>query len=376
MSSPHVMVILGTRPEVIKLAPVIRELKATGRVETTVCVTGQHRQMLHQMLGSFGVEPDLDLDVMTEEQTLVDLSTALPSGLDRILAGDRPQLVLVQGDTTTALFAALVAFYHRIPVGHVEAGLRTPDRYYPFPEEMNRRLISRLADLHFAPTERARENLQREGIAPETIVVSGNTVIDSLLEITKRDVPLDLDLCSEESRLVVVTAHRRENIGEPLREICLAVREIAERHGDIEVIFPVHPNPPVRKTVRSELDGIERIHLTDPFDYPEFVTLLSRAYLILTDSGGIQEEAPSLGTPVLVLRDESERPEAVEAGTARIVGASRKAIVDAVERLLADRSAYDRMARVAHLFGDGKAAERIVARCLAFLEERADEGEG
>ena len=374
MTTTHVMVILGTRPEVIKLAPVIREFGTRDGVRASICVTGQHRQMLHQMLGVFGIEPDFDLDVMIDDQTLIDLSSSLPRGLDRILSSERPDFVLVQGDTTTALFAALVAFYHGIPVGHVEAGLRTPDKYYPFPEEMNRRLISQLSDVHLAPTERARQNLIREKIDPESIAVTGNPVIDSLLEMVERGTPIGLDIDPDRNRIIVVTAHRRENIGGPLTEICLAVREIVADYPDVEVVFPVHLNPAVQKTVRGELGGVDRIHLTEPFDYPRFASLLSCAYLILSDSGGIQEEAPSLGKPVLVLRDESERPEAVEAGTARVVGTKRQGIVDAARTLLTDRSAYQQMARVANPFGDGKASPRIVDRCLCYLESCGRQG--
>jgi UDP-N-acetylglucosamine 2-epimerase len=357
------LVIFGTRPEAIKMAPVVAELRRRPAFRTAVCVTAQHRQMLDQVLRPFGIQPEHDLDLMRPGQSLEELTGRVVTAVAPIIDRERPDVVLVQGDTTTSTFAALAAFYRRVPVGHVEAGLRTDDRYHPFPEEINRRMTTAIAQYHFAPTERARENLRAAGVPDADITVTGNTVIDALLYVRGR--PFEAsgppwDALDARRRLVLVTTHRRESFGPPMREIARAVRTLVERHADLEVVLPVHPNPQVRETVTAVLDGVARVHLVPPMDYEPWVHLMDRAELILTDSGGIQEEAPSLGTPVLVMRETTERPEAVEAGAARLVGANHHRIVTEADRLLTDRAWYDRMAHVRNPFGDGHAAERIV----------------
>jgi UDP-N-acetylglucosamine 2-epimerase (non-hydrolysing) len=362
-----VLAVFGTRPEAIKLAPVISELKRHPEVTSKVCVTAQHREMLDQVLRLFEIMPDYDLNVMEGNQTPTQVASAVLSRLEPILQKERPDWVLVQGDTTTVAAASLAAFYTRIKVGHVEAGLRTENKYNPFPEEINRRLVSHLADLHFAPTERARANLLAEGVRNEAIFITGNTVVDALLMILERteghDPLPDLSI-DPDRKLILVTAHRRESFGEGLVNICRALKEIAESTNEVEIVYPVHLNPNVRATVQRELRGVERVHLMPPLDYVSFVHLMSHAYLILTDSGGIQEEAPSLGKPVLVMREATERPEAVEAGVARLVGTAPQRIVGETLRLLKDGEHYNRMARARNPFGDGHAAERIVGILL------------
>ncbi len=364
-----VLVVLGTRPEAIKLAPVIRALRAAGTdVETRVCVTGQHREMLDPILRLFGIASDIDLGLMTPDQRLSRFGAAALVEVERVLEDARPDWVVVQGDTTTAMAASLAAFYQGIPVAHVEAGLRTNDKRRPFPEEVNRRIVDVLADLCFAPTDRAAGNLLREGIDPATIFVTGNTVIDALLEVCAlpyddrsgplADIPFD-------RRLILVTAHRRESFGSGLEGICRAIRSLADEWEDVHVVYPVHLNPNVREPVARLLGGHQRISLVPPLDYLDLVQLMRRSTMILTDSGGIQEEAPSLGKPVLVLRAVTERPEAVEAGCARIVGTDPERIVAEAERLLTDGDAYRAMARPTNPFGDGRAAERIVKLLLS-----------
>jgi UDP-N-acetylglucosamine 2-epimerase (non-hydrolysing) len=367
--------IFGTRPEAIKMAPVVdvlrRRAAAGDDVRPLVYVSAQHREMLDQVLGLFGIRPDADLDVMRPNQRLADLTGRMLTGLHDLLERDRADLVLVHGDTTTALAGALAAYYRQIPVGHVEAGLRTRNRYSPFPEEMNRHLVDVLAAYHFAPTPRAVANLRAEGIPAEGIVETGNTVIDALLLTLQRlgddgarrllaDYPRLRPALRGERRLVLVTSHRRENLGPGLADICHGLGDLTRQFPDIEVVYPVHPNPRVRQTAESLLAGQDRIHLLAPLEYDLFCYLMSASYLILTDSGGVQEEAPTLKKPVLVLRDTSERPEAVEAGSARVVGTRRAALVAAAGRLLADPAEYRRMAAVKNPYGDGRAAERIV----------------
>lgn len=362
-----VLTVLGTRPEAIKLAPVIKELEKLPEIVSRVCVTAQHQEMLDPFLNLFQINPDYDLDIMQPNQTLFDVTTKVLLGLKKVLDAERPHIILVQGDTTTAFAAALAAFYMKIKIGHVEAGLRTEDKYNPFPEEINRRLITHLADLHFAPTERAKANLLAEGVRNETIFVTGNTVVDALLMILEqtkgqdplRDLPID-----PARKLILVTAHRRESFGIGLTNICQAVREIVESADDVEIVYPVHLNPNVRATVTHILSGVERIHLIEPLDYVSFVHLMRRAYLILTDSGGIQEEAPTLGKPVLVMRNRTERPEAIEAGTAKLVGTQKERIVRETLRLLTQPTEYARMANAKNPFGEGKAAKRIGAALL------------
>lgn len=360
----NILAVIGTRPDALKMAPVILELrKHPAEFALTVAATGQHREMLDQVLRVFDIRPDHDLKVMEQRQTLSGLTQRLLAGLDDLLESCPADVVLAQGDTTTTFIAALAAFYHKILFGHVEAGLRTDDKYDPFPEEMNRRLTSALADLHFAPTPLARSNLLDCGVKDADIFVTGNTVIDALLMIEKR--PYDFEdpnlraVFERAERVVLVTAHRRENWGEPMRSICRALAEIPHLSPGTEVIFPVHRNPIVREVVFPELEGRPGVTLIEPPEYEPFVHLMKRSYLILTDSGGVQEEAPSLGKPVLVLRKTTERPEGVEAGTARLVGTETERILAEVGKLLGDEAAYAAMARVANPYGDGRAAERI-----------------
>lgn len=361
-----VIVVIGTRPEAIKLAPVVLELQRhCAHFETQICVTGQHREMLQQMLRVFGLRPNQDLQVMKAGQDLPDVTAAILTGVGRVLQQERPALVLVQGDTTTTFSAALAAFYHHIPVGHVEAGLRTGEKYNPFPEEINRRLATHLSDFHFASTEAARTNLLSEGISPEDILVTGNTVIDALLHTQKRlseDPSLAVDCLGPTHglRIILVTAHRRESFGLPFRRICEAVRAIAERRRDVLVVYPVHLNPNVQGPVQRILDGVPNIRLLPPLDYVSFVACMQRAYILLTDSGGIQEEGPSLNKPVLVMRETSERPEAIAAGTACLTGTDPEVIVSKVCSLLDHADRYERMTSQPNPYGDGHAAERIV----------------
>ncbi|MDX9715158.1 MAG: UDP-N-acetylglucosamine 2-epimerase (non-hydrolyzing) [Dissulfurispiraceae bacterium] len=369
-----IKVIFGTRPEAVKLVPVIKALKSDSAFDVSVLVTAQHRQMLDQMLSLYGLAADHDLDIMTDNQVIVDVTSKCLSGVDSILKADRPDMIIVQGDTTTAFASALAAFYNKIAVGHVEAGLRTRDRFSPFPEEINRRLVGVLADLHFAPTKQAADNLLNDGVPPESIKITGNTVVDALMHISEQ--PYDIDQCypdlaafiKEHPRFILVTAHRRESFGEPFEDMCRAMRGIVDQHDDTAIIYPVHPNPNVRETVDSILRGHPSIFLAEPLDYLCFVHLMKRSYLLLTDSGGVQEEGPTFSKPVLVMRDNTERPEGVEAGVAQLVGTSYKKITETVVRLLADRQAYDNMALGVNPFGDGRASERIVVAMHEYLD--------
>ncbi len=365
-----VLSIFGTRPEAVKMAPVVNLLSVTAGVESTVCVTAQHRQMLDQVLDLFTITPEFDLDLMRPDQSLPDLTATVIQGLDTIVRDTQPDWVLVQGDTTTVMAAGLLAFYHHVRVGHIEAGLRTGDKWQPFPEEINRKITGVVADLHFAPTEQARDNLLHEGVNAESIVITGNPVIDALYEIVER--PYDFNhpvfqAIPEGRRLILVTAHRRENFGEPMERIFEALREIAESYReDVHLVYPVHPNPNVREPAHKALSGIPNLTLTEPLDYLPMVHLMKKAYLVLTDSGGLQEEAPALGTPVLVLRRVTERPEAVQAGTARLVGSETGKIVSETRKLLDDPEAHRAMAQAVNPFGDGHAAERIVQALLDY----------
>jgi len=361
-----VMVVIGTRPEAIKLAPVVLELERhRSDFESRICVTGQHREMLDQMLQVFNLRPDYDLGVMKAGQDLSEVTSACLTGLNRILQQERPDLVLVQGDTTTTLAASLAAYYQHIPVGHIEAGLRTGKKHDPFPEEINRRLTTHISDFHFAPTELARNNLLLEGISPDNIRVTGNTVIDALL-LTKARLTNEPNLAvgdwwpTDGLRMVLVTAHRRESFGLPFRRICEAVRALAERRRDILIVYPVHLNPNVQAPVREVLDGVPNVKLIAPLDYVSFVACMQRACILLTDSGGIQEEGPSLGKPVLVMREVSERPEAIAAGTACLTGTDPEVIVGTVSSLLDDPVRYKQMTSRPNPYGDGHASERIV----------------
>jgi len=379
LAHPRVLCIFGTRPEAIKMAPVIQALQAhRERFLLKVCVTAQHRQMLDQVLHLFGMVPDYDLDIMRADQDLYSLTAALIRELQAVVAGERPDLVLVHGDTTTTMAASLAAYYGRAAVGHVEAGLRTGDKYRPFPEEMNRRLTSALADLHFAPTETARRNLLREGVGNERIAVTGNTVIDALFQIRDRiradsglrqTLALSFPWLRAERRIVVITGHRRENFGRGMVEICRALVDLAGEWPEVDFVYPVHLNPnvldPVDQILRSS--GRVNLRLIEPLDYLQFVHLLMQCHMVLTDSGGIQEEAPSLGKPVVVMRETTERPEAVEAGTVLLAGSSRERIVHAVSRLLADPRHYDAMSRAINPYGDGRAGPRIAEAIIRFL---------
>jgi UDP-N-acetylglucosamine 2-epimerase (non-hydrolysing) len=359
---------IGTRPEAVKMAPVVRALRRETWADCRVLLTGQHRDLVGPVLDFFGVAADLDLGVMRPGQSLTGLTARLLGALSEALAREAPDLVLAQGDTTTVLASALASYYLKVPFGHVEAGLRTGRRYAPFPEEGNRLVAGQLAAVHFAPTATARANLLREGVDPATVHVTGNPVIDALLEAAGRDVPLPAGLGLDPSaRLVLVTAHRRDSFGAPLRRVCQAVAALLDRHDDVQVLWPVHPNPEVGPVVREALGGRPRARLCDPLGYGPFVAALARSYLVLTDSGGVQEEAPALGKPVLVLRPESERPEAVAAGVARLVGTDPAAILHEAGRLLTDPSSYRAMARGASPYGDGRAAGRIAAAVALWL---------
>lgn len=365
----RVMVVFGTRPEAIKMAPVVHALRDHPNLEPKVVVTAQHRQMLDQVLQLFDIVPDADLDIMQHRQTLSDMTARIVQGMAPVLEAFKPDIVLVHGDTSTTLSTALAAFYARVPVGHVEAGLRTGNMQAPWPEEMNRRLTAPLCSMHFSPTETARSNLLREGIAGADIHVTGNTVIDALLQVDER-LNEDAFLASRmdamfpfldaDRRLVLVTGHRRENFGEGFERICAAIAAIAGRE-DVQIVYPVHLNPNVQEPVKRHLSGLGNVHLIEPLDYLPFVHLMRRCHLILTDSGGVQEEAPSLGKPVLVMRDTTERPEAVDAGTVRLVGTDHNRILADVGRLLDDAGAYAKMSEAHNPYGDGKASARIAA---------------
>lgn len=364
MSLRKVLVVFGTRPEAIKMAPVIAELRSRPEeFEVTVAVTAQHREMLDQVLSLFAIEPEFDMDIMRHGQSLTDVTGRALSGVTDVIERVQPHVCLVQGDTTTTFAAALAAFYHKVPVGHVEAGLRSFDRYQPYPEEVNRRLASVIAEYHFAPTGLARERLLAEGVDAARVWVTGNTVIDALLEVAARRYEFPAgpvaDALSSGDRVVLVTMHRRENWGEPVANVCRAIKEILADFSDVRVLVATHANPVVRDVVDTELGAVERVTLLDPVDYLPFVHLLKASTLVLTDSGGIQEEAPSLGVPVLVLRDVTERPEAAEAGTVRLVGTRTADVVREAGLLLADAGAREAMARTANPFGDGTAARQI-----------------
>lgn len=365
--------IFGTRPEAIKLCPVIKHLRAKRReYQVSVCVTAQHRELLDQVLPVFGVQPDYDLGVMRPDQSLFESTSRILSALEPVLARERPDLVVVQGDTTTTLCGALAAFYRRVPVAHVEAGLRTHDLSQPFPEEMNRVVTSRLAALHFAATEGAARNLRAEGVPRRRIAVTGNPGIDAVLDVRRRletgALPgATLAALDPRKKLILVTAHRRESFGEGFERICRALKQLASR-PDVQIVYPVHPNPNVRGPVRRHLAGCRNILLTDPLCYVPFVDLMRRAHILLTDSGGIQEEGPSLGKPILVMRDKTERPEAVQAGTVRLVGTDENRIVREAVKLLEDAALYRRMSHVHNPYGDGRASERIARAIGSFFE--------
>lgn len=375
-----VMTVFGTRPEAIKMAPIVLELrKHSDKITPVVAVTAQHREMLDQVLSLFKIAPDYDLDIMAQGQTLFDITTKAMKGLDAVLSKEKPDIVLVHGDTTTTFAGALAAYYHQTTVGHVEAGLRTHNKYSPFPEEMNRKLTGCIADLNFAPTEISEQNLLAENAVKESIFITGNTVIDALHHTVRDDFRFDNEMLQgidfESKRIILVTTHRRENLGEPMRHVYKALRRLTEDFDDVEIVFPVHKNPKVREVVHEELGGLEKVHLIDPLDYEPFANLMSRAHLILTDSGGVQEEAPALGKPVLVLRDTTERPEAVAAGTVKLVGTDCERVYQEAKILLTDETEYARMAASVNPYGDGKASERIIQAILyhyGLADERPD----
>ncbi len=360
-----VLSVFGTRPEAVKMAPIIRRLAQTDGIESRVCVTAQHRQMLDQALELFAIKPDYDLDLMRDDQTIAQISAAIFTHLDPVLADFQPDWILVVGDTTTVVTASLLAFYRRIRVGHVEAGLRTHDKWHPYPEEINRRLATVIADLHFAPTDWSRQNLLKEGIPDSAIEVTGNPVIDALKIVAEQPAPPEIGQLlgqlniSPDKKLILVTAHRRENFGQPLEDICRALQELAAR-GDVEIVYPVHLNPNVREPVYRALGNTAHITLLQPLDYLPLIHLMKSAHLILTDSGGIQEEAPAFGIPVLVLRKVTERPEGIDAGALKLVGTETERIVEEANRLLDDETAYAAMAKAVNPFGNGQAAARIV----------------
>ncbi len=357
-----IMSVFGTRPEAIKLAPVIKELqKHSDSLKSVVAVTAQHRQMLDSVLNVFDIKPDYDMNIMSANQGLTDITCKVLKNIEMIYEKEQPDLVLVQGDTTTVFAASLAAYYKRIPVGHVEAGLRSHNKYHPFPEEINRCLTSVMAHLHLAPTDGAKTNLLNEGVNEESICVTGNTVIDALLDVAAQNFTFDNDLLNNiTGRMILITAHRRENFGKPFINICKAIATLAKQYPDVTFVYPVHLNPNVRNTVYPMLENISNILLIEPLEYVPFVHLMKRAYLILTDSGGIQEEAPSLNKPVLILREITERPEAVKAGSAKLVGTRSQTIIRETTRLLEDAQEYERMTHIANPFGDGCASKRIV----------------
>lgn len=375
MKNIKVMTVFGTRPEAIKMAPLVHALEQNENTESIVCVTAQHRQMLDQVLDIFNIKPDYDLDIMEQRQTLATITEKSLHGLDAVLEEAKPDIVLVHGDTSTTFAGALAAFYHKIPVGHVEAGLRTYDKYSPFPEEMNRKLVGQIADLHFAPTARNRDNLAREQIT-DGVLVCGNTVVDAIHMTVRDDFefrdPALQALDFKNDRVVLVTAHRRENYGEPMENICRAIARLSDRYPDVHFVYPVHLSPYVRETAEKFLGGRDRVHLIAPLAVDEMHNLMARCYLIMTDSGGLQEEAPSLGKPVLVLRHETERPEAIEAGTVKLAGIVEDQIFQMACELFDDAQAYEKMAHAVNPYGDGHTCARIVQAIEHYFGLRAD----
>lgn len=354
-----VMLVFGTRPEAIKMSPLVKELKKRKTIETIVCVTGQHRQMLDQVLEAFDIIPDYDLSIMKDKQTLFDVTVNILENIKQVLEKVKPDVVLVHGDTSTTFVTALACFYLQIPVGHVEAGLRTYNIYSPYPEEFNRQAVSIISQYNFAPTELSKENLLNEGRKAETIYVTGNTAIDALKTTVRAEYTHPELEWAKNSRLILITAHRRENLGEPMRNMFRAIRRVMDEHPDVKAIYPIHMNPIVRKTANEILGGDERIHIIEPLDVLDFHNFQARSYLILTDSGGIQEEAPSLGKPVLVMRDTTERPEGIQAGTLKLVGTEEEAIYKSFKELLENDESYEKMAHASNPYGDGKACQRI-----------------
>ena len=356
-----VLSIFGTRPEAIKLAPLVKELESREEIESIVCVTAQHREMLDQVLETFEIKPDYDLNIMKQGQSLGDITTRALNGLEKVIKECKPDIVLVHGDTTTTFAGALAAFYNQVAIGHVEAGLRTNDKYSPYPEEMNRQMVDCMTDMYFAPTNLSKQNLLDENIDVDKIYVTGNTAIDAMATTVKEDYThSELEWVKDNERLVLLTAHRRENLGEPMRHIFKAIRRMVEEFSDVKVIYPIHLNPKVREVANEVFDGIDRVRLIEPLEVFDFHNFINKCYMIMSDSGGVQEEAPSLGKPVLVLRDTTERPEGIEAGTLKLVGTDEEAIYKEAKLLLTDKNAYDKMSKASNPYGDGHASKRIV----------------
>lgn len=360
MKKIKVISVFGTRPETIKMAPLVKELRSREEIDSIVCVTAQHRQMLDQVLNAFEIVPDYDLDIMQQGQTLSDITVRVLKGLEQVIQDEKPDIVLVHGDTSTTFAGALAAFYQQVAIGHVEAGLRTYNKYSPFPEEANRQFVGIISDMNFSPTEQSKQNLLNEGKLEETIIVTGNTAIDALKTTVCEEYHDEITDWAKDSRLIVLTAHRRENLGEPMRNMFRAIKRIIDKHQDIKVVYPVHLNPIVVSTANEILGNCDRVGLIKPLEVVEFHNLLNQSYLILTDSGGIQEEAPSLGKPVIVLRDTTERPEGITAGTLKLAGTNEETIYNMIDELLTDTAEYERMSHASNPYGDGFASKRIV----------------
>lgn len=369
MNNPTILVIFGTRPEAIKMCPLVKKIKENNKISCKVCLTGQHREMLYPVMEAFHIKEDYNLDIMSARQTLSDITTKIITSLTGILTAEKPDLILVHGDTTTSFAAALSGFYMNIPVGHVEAGLRTHDMYSPYPEEFNRQAVDLISNLYFAPTENAKKNLLEEGKKEESIFVTGNTVIDALTTTVQEDYTNPHLEWASDSKLILFTAHRRENLGEQMRAMFRAIKRIVAEFHDVKVLYPVHMNPKVREVANAELDNNDRIRLIEPLNVIDFHNFMARSYLILTDSGGIQEEAPALGKPVLVMRDTTERPEGIMAGTLRLVGTNEERIYQETKHLLTNQEAYRKMSHAVNPYGDGHASERIVEAIIKYLEK-------
>lgn len=370
MKKIKVMSIFGTRPEAIKMAPLVKELESRCEIESIVCVTAQHREMLDQVLETFSIKPQYDLNIMKSGQTLGDITTRALNGLESVIKECKPDIVLVHGDTTTTFAGALAAFYNQVAIGHVEAGLRTNDKYSPFPEEMNRQMVDCMTDMYFAPTNLSKENLLKENIEEDKIYVTGNTAIDAMSTTVKENYThKELEWIKENERMILLTAHRRENLGEPMRHIFRAIKKIVDEFEDVKVIYPIHLNPKVREVANEIFKGSDRVKLIEPLEVFDFHNFINKSYLILSDSGGIQEEAPSLGKPVLVLRDTTERPEGITAGTLKLVGTSEDVIYEETKRLLTDKVAYEEMSKASNPYGDGLASKRIVDAIIELIKK-------
>lgn len=369
-----VMTVFGTRPEAIKMAPLVKKLEEAKDIKSIVCVTAQHREMLDQVLELFSIKPDYDLDIMKDRQTITGITTSVLKGIEDVIVKEKPDMILVHGDTTTTFAGSLAAFYQKVPVGHVEAGLRSGDKYSPYPEEINRSLTGRIASIHFSPTISNKDNLLKENIDEKDIIITGNTVIDALMMAIDKYYKFDDEKLNnidfDNKKVILLTSHRRENLGQPMINIFKAVKRTVEENKDVEIVFPVHLNPKVRELVKSVLGGLERVHLIEPLDYKPFVNLMAKCDIIMSDSGGIQEEAPSLGKPVIVLRKETERPEAVEAGTVKIVGTEETDVYESVNTLIKNKAEYDKMANAVNPYGDGKASDRIVEGILEYFNKK------